>query len=169
MLIVCWLIIESKGECFMEAGTISRTSCIRPGYRLLLMKSSALSCNYSPQTKFAKVMFLQVSVCPQGRACMVSGRGGMHGCCWGACMVAGGGVCMVAGGHAWLLAGGVTVHACWGRCVWLLGGVRRISWDMVNEWAVRILLECILVENCLTESHCLRWIAIGGDVELFLG
>ena len=38
---------------------------------------------YRPLTKFAKVMFLQVSVCPQG--------GGVHG---------GGRVC-VAGGHAW--------------------------------------------------------------------
>ena len=41
---------------------------------------------YRPQTKFAKVMFLQVSVCPQGGACM-AGKGGM--CGWG-------------GGHAWL-------------------------------------------------------------------
>ena len=37
-----------------------------------------------PQTKFAKVMFLQVSVCPQGgrRACVaggVHGSGGVHG------------------------------------------------------------------------------------------
>ena len=40
---------------------------------------------YHPQTKFAKVMFLQVSVCPRGGhawllrggACMV--KGGMHG------------------------------------------------------------------------------------------
>ena len=67
----------------------------------------------------------------------------------GACMVAPWGVCMVApGGHVWLLGG----H------VWLLqGGMRGCSggggraWDttrygdMVNERAVRILLECILV------------------------
>ena len=26
--------------------------------------------NYRPQTKFVKVMFLQVSVCPQGGACV---------------------------------------------------------------------------------------------------
>ena len=78
--------------------------------------------------------------------------GGMHGCggvcvvgrghvwLWGACMVAGGhawllGACMVMGGHAWLLGG-----VCGG---W--GGVHRIQRDTVNEWAVRILLECILV------------------------
>ena len=58
----------------------------------------AINC-YRPQTKFpedAKVMFLQVSVCPQG--------GGMwQGVCMtGACMA---GACVagacVAGGHAW--------------------------------------------------------------------
>ena len=71
---------------------------------------------YRPQTKFAKVMFLQVSVCPQG-ACVVAG--GMHDCggvcgCWGACVVVGGrawlwGVCMVVGG----------MHGC--RGAWLQG------------------------------------------------
>ena len=69
---------------------------------------------------------------------------------------------MVApGGHAWLLQGGM--HGCsqgacvvsWGACVVAPGGVHGCSgghvWDMmryadtVNERAVRILLECILV------------------------
>ena len=67
---------------------------------------------------------------------------------WGACMVA-------PGGHAWLLPGGACVVApgghAWllrGACVVALGGH---AWDMtrygdtVNEWTVRILLECILV------------------------
>ena len=60
---------------------------------------------YRPQTKFAKVMFLQVSVCPQGgRAWLLRGgmrgcsRGGMRGCSGGACVVAPGGVCVVAPG-----------------------------------------------------------------------
>ena len=58
----------------------------------------------------------------------------------GACMVARGeGAwllgCMVAGGHAWL-SGGACVVA---------GGMHRIRRDTVNERAVRILLECILV------------------------
>ena len=55
---------------------------------------------YRPQTKFAKVMFLQVSVCPHGGhawllhgVCVVAPRGGMRGCCWG---------------DAWLL---------WGACM----------------------------------------------------
>ena len=76
-------------------------------------------------------------------ACMVAGGvvvGGMHGC-QGACVVAGGcivagGACVVAGGHAWLPGG---MH---GRRE---GGMRRIRRDRVNQGAVRILLECILV------------------------
>ena len=52
--------------------------------------------NYRPQTKFAKVMFLQVSVCPRGgRVWLLRGAG----CAWlvrgGVCMVApGGGACV---------------------------------------------------------------------------
>ena len=76
-----------------------------------------------------------------GGACVVAG-----GHAWllvGACMVASGGACMVAGGgHAWLLAG--DMHGCRGYA-WLQGDVHRIRQDMVNEWAVYILLECILV------------------------
>ena len=64
-----------------------------------------------------------------------------------------GGLCMVAGGHAWLLGGG---HGCLGgMCGCSGGGMRDCSgghgWDTmrygdtVNERAVRILLECILV------------------------
>ena len=59
---------------------------------------------YRPQTKFAKVMFLQVSVCPQE---------GMHGC-WGACMVVGGHAWLRGRGHVWLWGG----HAwLWGACM----------------------------------------------------
>ena len=69
---------------------------------------------YRPQTKFAKVMFLQVSG--------ILSTGG------GACVVARGGACVVAlgGGHAWLLGGGM--RGCSGGCAWLLwGGVRGCS------------------------------------------
>ena len=63
----------------------------------------------------------------------------------GACMVAGGmrgcrGACMVARGHAWLL-----------------GGVHRIRQDTVNEWAVRILLECILILMPLLIENKYAW------------
>ena len=107
--------------------------------------------------------------CPQGgmhgcRGCVVVGGCAWlwgHAWLWGACVVAGGvhgcgghtwlwggmhgcgGACMVAGGHAWL----------WGVCMVVgvmpgggVGGVvRGIRRDTVNERAVRILLECILV------------------------
>ena len=57
-----------------------------------------LSSFYRPQTKFAKVMFLQVSVILStggGGACVVAPRGGMRG--WS------------RGGHAWLFQGGCMV------------------------------------------------------------
>ena len=73
----------------------------------------------------------------------------------GACVVAPGGHAWLLGGCAWLLPGGM--HGCSGVCVvapgghaWLLWG-GGCAWDMtryrdtVNEQAVRILLECILV------------------------
>ena len=77
----------------------------------------------------------------------VHGRGGMHGrwgCTWqGACIAGGGmhgrGACMAGGmcgrGHAW--QGCVRGMPHW-----------QILRDMVNERAVHILLECILVCNC---------------------
>ena len=87
---------------------------------------------YRPQTKFAKVMFLQVSVCP---------RGGMHGC-RGACMVKG--ACVAKEG-AYVAKGACMVK---GACVVKGGGgMRGIQQDKINERAGRILLECILVLN----------------------
>ena len=58
-----------------------------------------------------------------------------------------GGVCGCLGGHVWLLWGGMH-GCCWGVCVVAPGGH---AWDTtrygdtINERAVRILLECILV------------------------
>ena len=85
-------------------------------------------------------------VCVVARGCVWL-WGGMCGC-WGGVVV---GVCVVARGacmvvgDAWLLGG---VHGCWGACVVAeVGGVRRIRQDTVNERAVRILLECILVRR----------------------
>ena len=86
----------------------------------------------------------------------------VHG---GACVVApGGGTWLLPGGHVWLLLGGM--HGYSGGCAWLLwGGMHGCSgggmcgcsgghaWffqlDTVNERAVRILLECILVQSIL--------------------
>ena len=92
-----------------------------------------------------------------GGACVVAPRG-CAWLLWGACVVAPGGAwllqgtCVIAArGHAWLLLGG---H------VWLLRGG---AWDTtryrdtINEWAVRILLECILVErsNYISKKYSL--------------
>ena len=74
-------------------------------------------------------------------------QGGVHGCSWG--------------GHVWLLWGGVWL--LWGACMVAPGGACMVApggghvWDTtrygdtVNERVVRILLECILVVNILTE------------------
>ena len=113
-------------------------------------------------------------------ACVVA-LGGMHGCSWGgACVVAArgcawlllggmrgcseGGAWLLPGGHAWLLRG--VCGCCQGACViaarghaWLLLGGH--AWDMmryrdtINEWAVHILLECILVINTKNIRRCM--------------
>ena len=93
---------------------------------------------YRPQTKFAKVMFLQVFVCPhRGGACMVLfGRGAcvvlFGGHVWfysGACVVLFGGCAwFYLGGHAWFYSGvcmvlfGGHVWFYLGACVVLFGG-----------------------------------------------
>ena len=81
--------------------------------------------------------------------CLSTGEGGMHGCSWGACMVAPGGHAWLLGG-AWLLTGGCVVApggvygclggACmvapWG-CAWLLGGA-CMGYDNIRrygQWA----------------------------------
>ena len=86
----------------------------------------------------------------------------MRGCWWGghAWLLVGGCVWLLMGGCVWLLAGMACVVAAWGVCMvagrgtcmvaggcaWLpRGGLHRIRRDTVNERAVRILLECILV------------------------
>ena len=110
--------------------------------RLILVLSRQPNVYYRPQTKFAKVMFLQVSVCPQvGEACVVArgacmvAQGGMRGCsggmrgCSGGCMVALGGVCgffrgcawFFLGGHVWFFLGGVRGF-CQGVCMVFSGG-----------------------------------------------
>ena len=92
----------------------------------------------------------------------LSTRGGMRGC-RGGCVVVGGQVWLQGG--AWLWAGmcgcggvcGCGGHVWlwgeWGACVVVGGGMHRIRRDTVNERAVRILLECILV--CLKFQNIL--------------
>ena len=106
-------------------------------------------------------------------ACVAGGMCGRQGHAWqgGTCMV---GACMAeegmhGRGHAWLrracMAGGVHGggHAWQGVCMpggmcgrgVMHGGgghVWQILRDTVNERAVRILLECILILTCLWTS-----------------
>ena len=77
----------------------------------------------------------------------------------GACVVVwghawfGGGICGCRGacvivGDVWLLGGCIIAGGCMvvgGGHAWWWGGTHGIQRDMVNERAVRILLECILV------------------------
>ena len=84
------------------------------------------------------VLFGGACVVLFGRVCMVLFGEGMCG------FISGGCAWFYLGGHAWFNSGEVCV-------VLFRGGVRgffsffRIQWDTVNERAVRILLECILV------------------------
>ena len=80
--------------------------------------------------------------------------GGMRGCLGGMCGCSGGGMrgCSQGGMCGCLGACVVARGACMvapGGCAWFLGGLAWFfPWDTVNEQAVRILLECILVTYC---------------------
>ena len=73
-----------------------------------------------------------------GHACLLPGS--MCGCSRGACVVAQEGMCGCSGGHVWLLQGACMVAPGRGA-VW---DTSRYG-DTINERAVCILLECILV------------------------
>ena len=99
--------------------------------------------------------------CSEGACVVFSGgtwffRSDVHGFCWEACMV-------FSGGHAWFFPGGmhgffqgVCVVFSRGVCVvFSRVGMCRIRRDTVNERAVRILLECILVQYILPKKEIL--------------
>ena len=74
--------------------------------------------------------------------------GGMHGFIWGGMCGFIRGACMVLfGGCAWFYSGGMHGFIRGGHA-WFFQFF-QIQWDTVNERAVRILLECILVVNVL--------------------
>ena len=128
--------------------------CGRKAFLELLLTTTFY---YRPQTKFAKVMFLHLSVSHsvhRGGACVARGRA------WqGVCMARGaymaGGTCMAGGGHVWQEGMHGRGHV-WGReGVCMAGGCACHAHPpdtmrygrLVNARAVRILLECIIVEN----------------------
>ena len=101
---------------------------------------------YRPQTKFAQVMFSQVSVCPQGGLSL----------CPGVVSVQGGslsrGVSIQGSLSRGSLSGGSLfrgISACW---VSVHGGLCHGDTLYGNERAVRILLECILVFHSFIHS-----------------
>ena len=73
--------------------------------------------------------------------CMVEGVWGRGHVWWGACMTGG----MCGGGRACMAGRGACMHA--------MPDTTR-NGDMVNEWVVRILLECILVQNLFPLNSC---------------
>ena len=116
---------------------------------------------YRPQTKFAKVMFLQVCVCPQG------GGGWGHACFWGrvhayflgGCACFPGGVC-ASRGHVCFLGG---MRGCRG-CAWLQGGHAWLqgghAWDTTRygQWAGGThntgMHSCFKISpQCYTDEH----------------
>ena len=116
---------------------------------------------YRLQTKFAKVMFLQASV--HRGACVAGDMAG--GCVWLG-DVHGRGMC-VAGGCAWQGDMHGRGGMCGGAC--MAGGhVWQILRDTVNERALRILLECILVLHHITLTSALHIIQFGVYSILYL-
>ena len=90
--------------------------------------------------KRTKVMFLQVSVCPQRGAYVVAPRGGMHGCWGGAWLLPGGhcgcslGECNGCSRGAYVVALG-GMHGCsQGACMVAPGGVHGCSGGGGHAW-----------------------------------
>ena len=90
--------------------------------------------------------------------CLSVRRRGVHGCWWGACVVAGGGcawllaggACVVAGGGcAWLLTGGACVVAGRGVCV-VDGGGGHACGHNASYWNAFLLNMGILSGNQTT-------------------
>ena len=132
-------LINVNGRMFLKSANITSISG-------LIVKSSHSLNDYRPQNEvWGKVIFLYQFVIlftGGGHAWLLPG--GHAWLLWGACMV-------LFGGCVWFYLGGM--HGfIWGACmVFIQGGMHgffsffRIQWDTVNERALRILLECILV------------------------
>ena len=130
----CWgaCVVAERGACVVAGGCGCRGLCVVAGGVCMVARGCMVAEGHA---------WLQGGMRGCQGACMVvgwcvclPGKGDMHGCLGG--MWLPGGMCG-CGGHAWLPGG-----------AWLWvggGGMHRIRRDTVNEWAVRILLECILV------------------------
>ena len=121
------MLLEEKAECLRNTLPFDPRS-FKLKFRI----------HYCPQTKFAKVMFLQVSVCPQGGvrdggACM-AGRGG-HA--WlGACVtggVHGRGACVEGGVHDRGCVCGGGGHVWQGKHAWQGGVWQGHAWQACRQ------------------------------------
>ena len=147
LYIIGILIITPTADC-----TNTPFNCNVIGWNPCFSLGKNMHDNYRPQRSWGKVIFSQASVTMStgGHAWLL---GGVHGC-GRARVVAGGGMhgcrgCTWLPGGAWLAG---SVHGCghtwmWGGMRGCRGGVCRARQDTVNERAVCILLECILVLN----------------------
>ena len=113
-----------------KSGGLSNTLWVQKGQ--WAEKGNSVTYIYHLQTKFVKVMFSQVCVCPQGCAWL-----------WGVCMAAGGrGVGVVKGGHAWWRGACVVKRGMHGKGghAWQRGGMcgeGGHAWNMTrySQWA----------------------------------
>ena len=151
------------------SGDLEKIYCKKSSNLIPSFIPVSISHNYRPQTKFAKVMFLHVSVCPQGGGCggvipaclagfqthtqreawgVWLGRGSpgphpggkLRGLAWGVSMPT------PKGGLHTHTQGGLQAHSCGGVSQHALKHTPPLhSWWLLLQ-AVRILLECILVE-----------------------
>ena len=108
---------------------------------------------YRPRRSWGKAIFSETCVKNSVHMEGVHGKGGMHGgghawqgCAWqGACME---GRSVWQEGHAW--QGG---HVCQEGMHGMHAAPQQILRDMVNERAVRILVECILVLHFVWKKY----------------
>ena len=91
-------------------------------YILIYLGAASYFYHYRPQTKFAKVMFLQVSVCPHWGWRAWFYLGGVHGFIRGRAWFYSGGMCGFIWGCAWFYLGGMRGFIG-GACIVLFGRV----------------------------------------------
>ena len=160
-----WLgVMSSKPKLRLEIKTIKK--CKQEELQKFECHIALRTSFYHPQRSWGKLIFSEACVKNSvhgggGHAWQggLHGRGGIHGS--GAYME-GEGACMVGGmhgkgGHAW--QGGACVAGggvCGGGRAW------QILWDTVNERAVRILLECILVTFHFNNFLAVEKVTING-------
>ena len=144
-------------------------------HHLLFISTDSQSCEYKslieriyyrPQTKFAKVMFSQVSVCPQEGVCHPLGRPRQADIPWAdtPCPVHAGihppAQCMLGYTHHPLPSACWDTHTPWPVHAGIHTPTPSACWDTVNKREVRIPLECIIVFNEIKLSVSDKWVIV---------